>query len=158
MTTVQSVPIPGETCVLVLEIRRDKVKKSLTLHAHRQWWAGRATAAILVKFTWPWGVTLMNALVNRSFLFRFSLNLVNLEVLRSLYQNNNMWALVRMMAKGCIVAWVLSLRSFLFLLPNYTHIYAILMHQCSYHDRREVLQQEHSQPPILPSPHFQWVE
>ena len=26
------------------------------------------------------------------------------------------------MAKGCIVAWVLSLRCFLFLLPNYTNI------------------------------------
>ena len=27
----------------------------------------------------------------------------------------------------------------------------------SYLDKREVLQQEYSQPPILPSPHFWWV-
>ena len=27
----------------------------------------------------------------------------------------------------------------------------------SYIDNREVLQQEYSQPPILPSPHFRWV-
>ena len=27
----------------------------------------------------------------------------------------------------------------------------------SYTDKREVLQQEYSQPPILPSPHFRWV-
>ena len=27
----------------------------------------------------------------------------------------------------------------------------------SYLDKREVLQQEYSQPPILPSPHFRWV-
>ena len=29
--------------------------------------------------------------------------------------------------------------------------------QFSYFDKREVLQQEHFQPPILPSPHFRWV-
>ena len=27
----------------------------------------------------------------------------------------------------------------------------------SYHDKREVLQQEYSQPQIFPSPHFRWV-
>ena len=64
---------------------------------------------------------------------------------------------VSMMAKGCIVARVLPLRSFLFLLPNYIHVYVIIMQYISYLDEREVLQQEYSQPPILPSPHFQWV-
>ena len=37
-------------------------------------------------------------------------------------------AVVRMMAKGCIVACiVLSLKCFFFLLPNYIHVYAIIM-------------------------------
>ena len=31
------------------------------------------------------------------------------------------------------------------------------MQWISYLDKREVLQQEYSQPPILPSPHFRWV-
>ena len=31
------------------------------------------------------------------------------------------------------------------------------MQKFSYFDKREVLQQEYSQPPILPSPHFLWV-
>ena len=49
------------------------------------------------------------------------------------------------------------LRCFLFLLPNYISVYVILMQKFPYLDKRGVLQQEHSQPPILPSPHFQWV-
>ena len=36
-------------------------------------------------------------------------------------------AAVSMMAKGCIVARVLHLKCFLFLLPNYIHVYAIIM-------------------------------
>ena len=62
-----------------------------------------------------------------------------------------------MMAKGCIVAWVLPLTCFFFLLPNYMYIrvYAIIIF--SHIDKRGVLQQENSQPPIPPSPHFQWV-
>ena len=36
-------------------------------------------------------------------------------------------AIVSMMAKGCIVASVLPLRCFLFLLPNYILVYAIIM-------------------------------
>ena len=61
------------------------------------------------------------------------------------------------MAKGCIVALVLPLRCFLFLLPHYIYVYAIIMQYFSYIDKREVLQQEYFQPPILPSPHFWWV-
>ena len=37
------------------------------------------------------------------------------------------------------------------------HIYAIIMHYFSDFDKREALQQEYSQPSILPSPHFRWV-
>ena len=59
-------------------------------------------------------------------------------------------ATVSMMAKGCIVARVLPLRCFLFLLPNYMHVYAIIMQHFSHFDKREVFQQEYSQPPILP--------
>ena len=36
-------------------------------------------------------------------------------------------AAVSMMAKGSIVARVLPLKCFLFLLPNYLHVYAIIM-------------------------------
>ena len=64
---------------------------------------------------------------------------------------------VSMMAKGSIVTSELPLRCFLFLLPNYMHVYAIIMHYSLHFDKREVLQQEYSQPPILPSPHFRWV-
>ena len=35
-------------------------------------------------------------------------------------------AAVSMMAKGCIVVKVLPRRCFLFLLPNYVHVYAII--------------------------------
>ena len=66
-------------------------------------------------------------------------------------------AAVGVMAKGCILAQVLPLRCFLFLIPNYIHVYPIIMQKLSYLDEREVLQQEYSQSPILPSPHFQWV-
>ena len=62
-----------------------------------------------------------------------------------------------MMVKGCIVAWVLPLRSFLILLPNYINVYATIMQTFSYLDKREVLQQDYSQPQILPSAHFWWV-
>ena len=55
-----------------------------------------------------------------------------------------------------ITAWVLPLRCFLFLLPSYIHVYTIIMHQFTYLNTREVLQQEYSQLPILPSPHFRW--
>ena len=34
---------------------------------------------------------------------------------------------VSWMAKGSIVAWELPLRCFLFLLPNYIHVYAIIV-------------------------------
>ena len=61
------------------------------------------------------------------------------------------------MAKGCILTTVLPLRCFLFLLPNYIHVYAIIMESFSHLDKGEVLQQEYSQPPILPSPRFRWV-
>ena len=66
-------------------------------------------------------------------------------------------AAVSMIAKGCILVQVLPLRCFLFLLPNYMHVYAMIMQHFSHFDKREVLQQEYSQPPILPSPHFRWV-
>ena len=33
-----------------------------------------------------------------------------------------LWALVSMMTKGCIVAWVLPLRCFLYLLPNCIYV------------------------------------
>ena len=36
-------------------------------------------------------------------------------------------AVVSMMAKGCIVAWVLPLMCFFFLLPNFIHVTAIIM-------------------------------
>ena len=51
---------------------------------------------------------------------------------------------------------VLPLRCFLLLLPNNIHCNAI-MQKFSYVDKREVLQQEYSQPPILPFSHFPWV-
>ena len=53
---------------------------------------------------------------------------------------------------------ILPLRCFLFLLPNYTHVYEIIMQWIFFYlDKRELLQHEYSQPPILPSPHFRWV-
>ena len=54
---------------------------------------------------------------------------------------------------------ILPLRCFLFLLPNYIHVYAntCTMQQFLYLDKREVLQQEYPQPLILPSSHFRWV-
>ena len=55
------------------------------------------------------------------------------------------------------MARVLPLKSFLFLLPNYIHVYVIVKAIFSYLDKREVLQQEYAQPPILPSPHFRCV-
>ena len=38
---------------------------------------------------------------------------------------------------------------FLFLLPNYIHVYAIFMQQFPYLDKKGVLQREYSQPPLL---------
>ena len=61
-----------------------------------------------------------------------------------------------MMAKGIIVTRVLPLR-FLFLLPDYIHVYTTIIPQFSYLDQRNLLQQEYSQPRKLPSPHFRWV-
>ena len=43
-----------------------------------------------------------------------------------------------------------------FYYPN-THVYAIIMQYFTHLEKREILQQEYSQPPILPSPHFRWV-
>ena len=65
-----------------------------------------------------------------------------------------LWAAVSLVTKGCIVAWTVLLMCFLFLLQNYFHICAIIIQYLSYTDMREVLQQEYSQPLILPSPHF----
>ena len=62
-----------------------------------------------------------------------------------------------MIAKGSIVASVRPLGCFFFLLPNYMHVDAIIMQPFSHFDKRVVLQQEYSQPPILPSTHFLWV-
>ena len=44
-------------------------------------------------------------------------------------------ATVSIMARVCIVAWVLPLRCFLFLLPNYIHISAIILQYLSYTDK-----------------------
>ena len=41
-------------------------------------------------------------------------------------------AAVSMMAKGSIVACILPLRCFLFLLPNKIHVYGIIMQYISY--------------------------
>ena len=57
-----------------------------------------------------------------------------------------------------MVAQVLPLRCFLFLLPNYINVHAIIMQYVSYLDESEVLQQEYSQLTIFPSPYFQWVK
>ena len=66
-------------------------------------------------------------------------------------------AAVSIMTQGCILAKVLPLRCFLSLLPNHIHVYAITMEYFTDLDKREVLQQEYFQPPILPSSHFQQV-
>ena len=63
---------------------------------------------------------------------------------------------VSMIAKGCSEALVLPLGRFLFFLPNYIQGKVILMQKFSYIDKREVLQNEYSQPLILPSPQFWW--
>ena len=44
-------------------------------------------------------------------------------------------ATVSMTTKGCIVAGILPLKCFLFLLPKYIHVYAIMMQQFSYLDK-----------------------
>ena len=42
--------------------------------------------------------------------------------------------------KSCIVVCVMPLRRFLFLLPNFFHVYAIIIQLFSYLDKREVLE------------------
>ena len=69
-------------------------------------------------------------------------------------------AAVSMMAKGRIVNRVLSAsehKVFLIFTTQLYSCYAVGMQLFSYFDKREVLQQEYSQRPILPSPHFRWV-
>ena len=46
---------------------------------------------------------------------------------------------------------------FIILLSKYILIYAISVQYFSYIDKMWVLQQEYSQPPVLPYPHFWWV-
>ena len=65
-----------------------------------------------------------------------------------------LWATVSMIAKGYIVACI---SVFLIFTTQLYYYFCIIMHWFSYLDKREVLQQEYSQPPILPSPHFRWV-
>ena len=48
-----------------------------------------------------------------------------------------------MVGKGCIGALVVPLRCFLFLPPNYIHVYAFIVHHY-YVDKRGVLQQEYA--------------
>ena len=64
---------------------------------------------------------------------------------------------VSMITKGFIEARVLPVRYFLLLLHYYIHICAIIMHYFHYTDKREVLQHDYSQHPILHSPHFRCV-
>ena len=67
-------------------------------------------------------------------------------------------AAVSMMAKGCIVARVLPLRYFLFLLPNYICVYAIMMQYSQILTRGKYCNRNTAPPPPkLPSPHFRWV-
>ena len=56
--------------------------------------------------------------------------------------------MVSMMAKQSIVALVLSLRCFLFLLPNYINVYSNIMQYFSHLDKKEVLQLEYSPPSL----------
>ena len=64
------------------------------------------------------------------------------------------------MAKECIMVYNgLSTASEVLLIFT-TQPYSYLCNynaMFSYTDKREVLQQEYSQPPILPFPHFRWV-
>ena len=41
--------------------------------------------------------------------------------------------------------------------PINIYVSAISMQYFTYFDKREVVQQEYSQPPILPSHHFRWI-
>ena len=61
------------------------------------------------------------------------------------------------MAKGCIVALILPLGCYLFLPSNFFHVSAIIMEYFPHLNKKDVLQQEYSRPPILHSPHFNWV-
>ena len=55
-----------------------------------------------------------------------------------------------MMAKGCVVAWVLPQRCVFILLPKYIYVDAIIMRYVSYLDKKGVLQQEYFQPQYSP--------
>ena len=61
-----------------------------------------------------------------------------------------------MVAKGCIVARVLPLRCFLFLLPNYT-IFSVYFLFVLLSDEPEVFHPEYYQPAILHTAHFRRV-
>ena len=63
------------------------------------------------------------------------------------------------MAKGHIVASILTLRCFLFLLPNYANIlvFYFLFALLSFGDEPEVFLSKYSQTVIPHAPHFQWV-
>ena len=65
-------------------------------------------------------------------------------------------AAVSMMAKGSIVARVLPLRCFLFLLPNYT-FFSVFFLFALFTDEPEVFLPEYSQTAILHAAHFQRV-
>ena len=61
------------------------------------------------------------------------------------------------MAKGCIVAQVLPLRCFIFLLPNCTNILVFFSLFALFSDEPEVFLPEHSQTAIPHAVHFRRV-
>ena len=61
------------------------------------------------------------------------------------------------MAKGSIVARVLPLRYFLFLLPNYTNISVFIVLFALFSDEPEVFLPKYSQTGILHAAHFQRI-
>ena len=61
------------------------------------------------------------------------------------------------MAKGSIVAWILPLRCFLFLLPNYTNILVCVFLFALFTDEPEVFIPKYSQTAILHGIHFRRV-
>ena len=65
--------------------------------------------------------------------------------------------LYSIMTKGCIVALVLPLRCFLFLLPNYTNILVCFFLFAIFGDKPEVFLPRYSQTAILHAAHFQRV-
>ena len=62
------------------------------------------------------------------------------------------WAAISIMAKGCIVACVLPLRRFLFLLPNYSNIKCFFLFALV-SDEPEVFLPKYSQTAILHAAH-----